>query len=315
MSIPNSVYFSFDEGGSKSSILIGILNLIISNENSRNILHVSTVDGSANLSISSFNLFEIGSNRAMTSDQVTFNGQALLSMKNVSASPQDVIVSVNRNDAGLFRGTLKIVSENSTFIPITIDVKPDFLKIAMLVVDGLALTVGIWNVTGYVFLDRKHEEIRQRIPEISASVKNIPEGQSQPQKQRDEKSVERIKSLLANSDPDRAYPEFLNLNHTYPRVKEVTSLESPNIDISHKKYNFSLREYTKPHIIEKNIVSGITAIAFGLIVGFIPLMQNDFINGLRALDFTDYLVLFLLGVGIGNLNEAISKIWETQKSP
>jgi hypothetical protein len=61
-------------------------------------------------------------------------------------------------------------------------------------------------------------------------------------------------------------------------------------------------------------VAGITGVAFGLIVGFIPLLQSDYINGLRQLEFTDYMILFGLGVGIGNLNEAISKIWEKSKN-
>jgi hypothetical protein len=54
-------------------------------------------------------------------------------------------------------------------------------------------------------------------------------------------------------------------------------------------------------------------VAFGIIIGFIPLLQNDYIISLRAMGLTDYLILFGLGVGIGNLNEGISKIWEKPK--
>jgi hypothetical protein len=54
-------------------------------------------------------------------------------------------------------------------------------------------------------------------------------------------------------------------------------------------------------------------ISAGIIIGFIPLVQNDYVSSLRGMELTDYNILFGLGVGIGNLNEAISKIWEKPK--
>jgi uncharacterized membrane protein HdeD (DUF308 family) len=77
--------------------------------------------------------------------------------------------------------------------------------------------------------------------------------------------------------------------------------------------DFSLRRYTTTSIIEKNVISGIIGVVFGIIIGFIPFVQSDYVSSIRALGPTEYLILFGLGIGIGNLNEGISKIWEKPK--
>jgi hypothetical protein len=75
--------------------------------------------------------------------------------------------------------------------------------------------------------------------------------------------------------------------------------------------NFSLKKYIKlPKVAEKNIVSGFVSIMFGLLVGFILFLQTDYITSLTTIGFAEGTILFLMGVGIGNLNEGIGKIWE-----
>jgi hypothetical protein len=77
---------------------------------------------------------------------------------------------------------------------------------------------------------------------------------------------------------------------------------------------FNVRKYATPVIVEKNVVAGITGTAFGIIVGFIPLLEQDVITGITEVGLSEILILFGLGVGIGALNEAIAKIWETAKN-
>jgi thiamine transporter ThiT len=70
-----------------------------------------------------------------------------------------------------------------------------------------------------------------------------------------------------------------------------------------------VKDLTEKKIL-RNIVSGVTGVTFGLIVGVIPLLDSGYLAELSQLEFYDYLVLFILGIGIGNLHEAIAKIWE-----
>jgi hypothetical protein len=74
------------------------------------------------------------------------------------------------------------------------------------------------------------------------------------------------------------------------------------------------RKYGTSTIVEKNIVAGITGMAFGIIVGFIPLLEQDLVTSITEIGLSERLILFGIGIGIGGLNEAIAKIWETAKS-
>jgi hypothetical protein len=77
---------------------------------------------------------------------------------------------------------------------------------------------------------------------------------------------------------------------------------------------FSLKNYIKlPNVVEKNIISGFISIMFGLTVGFILLLQSDYITNLTTIGSTEAIILFLMGVGIGNLNEGIGMLWEREK--
>jgi hypothetical protein len=102
------------------------------------------------------------------------------------------------------------------------------------------------------------------------------------------------------------------LNRYLSIVLSVVS--SATVGLRSPEVAFNVRKYATPVIVEKNVVAGITGAAFGIIVGFIPLLEQDVITGITEVGLSEILILFGLGVGIGALNEAIAKIWETAKN-
>src|SRR5439155_26596815 len=114
---------------------------------------------------------------------------------------------------------------------------------------------------------------------------------------------------LKESRPNSAYKELTNLRRAHSgiyRQQNVNNIRQreaqnslmqmvPNQDqnnhneilalINCPETDFSLKKYTTTSVIEKNIVAGITGVAFGIVVGFIPLIQSDYINNLRYIEF------------------------------
>jgi len=343
ISIPNSVILYFDGTDSKYSTLEGTLSILSSNEGLKNTLHLSLTSGKANLLISSSNLYDTKSNDSIKSNEITFDSQVSLPLNNVSSNPKDINIKVNGNHVGTFQGALNIVSQNTTSIPIIVDVKPNFTKVAIWAINGIVASVVALNIAGYWFLERKHHKTKQQISKflkyfyfLSAEREEIKDIEIEIPHTMLEPSLSRIVCILEDSNPNYAFNELKNLEHSYCEIYNLESLKkiknrslaslktTPFAKTNHRfkknlnsllsyKTDFSLRKYSTTSIIEKNVISGIIGVAFGIIIGFIPLLQNDYIISLRAMGITDYLILFGLGVGIGNLNEGISKIWEKPK--
>jgi hypothetical protein len=289
-------------------------------------------------------LYNIKSNNSIESNEITFEKQVILSINNVSSNPKDVNVVIKGDKVGLFQGTLNVVSQNSTFIPIAVDIKPDFTKVAIWAINGIVASVVALNAVGYWFLERRHHKTKEGISEFLRYLYYYIEKPNLQEKANIGytgivTSLDRIICILEDSNPNFAHREFKNLMHSYCKIYNLKSLKShiesekkslgelkstPNTNLNfdfEKNRNrilsnstdFSLRRYTTTSIIEKNVISGIIGVVFGIIIGFIPFVQSDYVSSIRALGPTEYLILFGLGIGIGNLNEGISKIWEKPK--
>jgi hypothetical protein len=341
---PSIINLSFSSDQATESIFEGKLNLVISNEkeSSEKILQMDTLYGNTDFNISSSNLFETNSNKFINSSQIKFNQHNPLLLKNISfANPKVVKVAINTNDPGLYHGNLFITNNaNKTSVPITVDVKPNLYKVAIWIIDGIGLSVVTLNVIGYLFLDRRVEQAKQsalnfigglyltqnegianriRNTDVSRRLEGIVDKLGKSRIHLVEKELKRLEieygDITASENTD-TIPDFINnLNLDTGNVQndEFTANRLYTYDKLLNRIldsKFSLKDYTTTGIIEKNVVSGFTAVAFGLIVGFIPIMQTDYINNLREIGLTDELILIGLGIGVGNLNEAVSKIWE-----
>jgi hypothetical protein len=330
---PDTISLSFGEGNALSySVLEGKLNLILSQENSNKILHINSLLGNTDFSTSSSNFFEISSHRMLGSNELTFTNLALQPTTNASiSSSKDIRISLGNPDPGLYYGLLIITTaESKTFVPMNIETNANFARVVIWIVDGIALSIVIWNVIGYYFLYRKDQQARyetKMFAENSFRTKDRSICAKQPEIKG---SLDEIISKLQNSRVNSARRELENLKNKYPEVnselnknRRYTQAELGQLRnygsgayndtiqrLDNKETAFKLRNYLTTEILEKNVVSGFTAVAFGLIVGFIPLLQSEYINNLRTLGLTDILILVGLGVGVGNLNEAISKVWE-----
>lgn len=328
--IGNHLSLSFNDGSLIESIFDGKITIIITNDmkTNDNILHLQPIYGQSDIILSSSNMFGDKYNSIITSDQIKFDGNDSVSLKRLtSTSPRDVMVHVISSKPGIYHGNLEIVSNgNKTSVPITVDISPDFLNIAVLVIDGIAISVGTLNLIGYYFLSKTQRDTGENTKKIIDYVQN----NYQANARKVIPYVARIISKLELSKPNAARRELSKLNsYVYQMESNRDSIQNVNTikgrqDLEGLRLlreetekpairEFRVRGYASPGIVQKNVISAITGVAFGIIVGFIPLTESDYIANLRQIEITDIIILVGLGIGIGNLNEAIAKVWEKAK--
>jgi hypothetical protein len=312
------------------------LNFFISNDRNSadRIMHIEARDNITNLNISSSDLYEDSSQQIISSDKIVINDSTSLFLINLSSTTQSVKVKIeiNGEQPGLYRGGFRVTAtdQNATIIPVKIDIKPNFYKVVIWVIDGIALSVMAWNLIGYLFLER-------RFMQTGNKTRNVLTNMSPEEVVNVGPSMEKIVSKLERSKPNAARREYVKLRDSLPNDNIISQIYSKTIqsplnirlgqavdeerigkvkgDWDNRLQNvmtrkFSLRDYTTKPVILKNVISGLTGVVFGLVVGFIPLLDGGFITNLRDIGQFDILILFGLGIGIGNLNETISKIWE-----
>jgi hypothetical protein len=228
-------------------------------------------------------------------------------------------------------------NDNMAFVPITYTVKPSFSNIAIWIVNGIALAVGALNATGYLLMRRENSRIAKELEIMSGMAQNEAElsdpEQLQARLQKISSDTElggvvikaqestvapyiaRVISKLEQSRPQAAKREYTKLKtymkqlqaspstvtQSFRKQADNRSLQSPEEILSQRirspEVAFNIKKYATTEILEKNVVSGITGIAFGIIVGFIPLLEQDLINNLTEIGPSE--VLFLLGLGVG----------------
>lgn len=332
----NSSTISFD-GDTTSYVFEGKL-ISSDKESTLKILPFDRHYDRSGIHISSSDLTEASSNKRITSENIKFNGSTSFALPNMSivSGAKTVNVSISNNDPGLYHGVLNITNENKEIIvPIIVNSKATLLKVLIWVIDGIVLSVGIWNVIGYIFLNRRQEKIKTGIQEFAGRayrsqdpriIANIPNIRA---------SLHQIISKLEQSNVDSAQREFTNLQtilpvvnseHNINRLLDWNNLDQDNYiyynDLmnyfydadTQKNTKFSSVKYAQQNgVVEKNIISGLISVSFGLIAGFIVLLQSDYISNMRVIGYSEASILFLIGVGIGNLNEGIGKLWDREK--
>lgn len=98
--------------------------------------------------------------------------------------------------------------------------------------------------------------------------------------------------------------------HAYSHCQDLISILIISNTSSSCHTNSIRARAQQGDILRKNIISSFASITFGLIIGFLPFLQGGFASDVTAIGIQEALVLFLIGIGIGNLNDGISKLWE-----
>jgi hypothetical protein len=341
----NTYHLTFGDGALTTTVFEDRLNLIITKQGDPTVtLRLEPVT-QASGSISMSGLFDDKHSKEIKSEGIKFNEKNPLRLGTLTpTNPKDINVSITVNDRGTYHGNLLIAAnEGGVYTPVTFEVSPSFGNVAIWVINGIAVSVGVLNLVGYLLMRRETSRIAKKILEIlknrkkeqeniiwknqrvtnrllqaksdtdlGAVIMNTKESTVKPYLARIISKLEQSRPLSAK----RKYTEF----QTY--VKQL-QLAPPNLTPSARDDTitpnaqdiaFDIKKYATTGIVEKNIVSGITGIAFGIIVGFIPLLEQDLVTNITAIGLSEILILFGLGVGIGALNEAIGKIWETAKT-
>lgn len=325
---PNLATLSFDNA--ITSYLFEGKLISTDRENTLKVLPIDKQYDNIETYISSSNLTEAGIKNAIPSSNVKFNNSILLPLRNLSTSrgPQEVNVTISSENTGLYHGTIQITDRNNkSFVPIIINVKPNLNKIIILVVDGVVFSIVVWNMLGYIFLNNRMEKSKSRAKAfINKSYHQLANGLVNAPITDFDEPLASIRKKLANSDIVSAERELEALELAHPNVQNDPNMNNPlNFAAAAKAHqvdynqeigvfddiNFSLTKYVKlSKVAEKNIISGFVSVMFGLLVGFILFLQTDYITNLTTIGITEGIILFLMGVGVGNLNEGIGKLWE-----
>jgi len=335
---PNSASISFDNVA--TSYLFDGKLISTNKDNTLRVIPIDKLYDNIGITIFSSNLTEATGGNTIPSAKVTFNGFASLQLGNISTSTgsQEIKITVPVDNPGIYHGAISIMNKNTkSFFPILVNIKPNFNKIIIFVIDGIVFSVAVWNALGYAFLNRQTEHLKDDVTDF---INRIYRSQTQSIVNKStntqlKQSLESIRTKLGQSDMMSARREFETLQRLHPAVNTEYNINTllayanmlpgpPNNTLNQNNYKnlindfnnikFSLKNYIKlPNVAEKNIISGFISIMFGLTVGFILFLQSDYITNLTTIGFTEGSILFLMGVGIGNLNEGIGKLWETEK--
>lgn len=101
------------------------------------------------------------------------------------------------------------------------------------------------------------------------------------------------------------------------RAEAIHSLKTVGRDIEYQAnlqaaaiIRVKEEEYKKRYSMSgapRQSILNIGSAFFGILVGLLALVNNDYVTGLRVIDFNAIVVLFGLGLGIGSLKEFVGK--------
>jgi hypothetical protein len=339
----NTYHLTFGDGALTTTVFEDRLNLIITEQGDPVTLRLEPVTQTSG-SISMSGLFDDKHSKEIKSEGIKFNEKNPLPLGTLTpTNPKDINVSITVNDRGTYHGNLRIeANEGDVFTPVTFEVGPSFGNVAIWVINGIAVSVGVLNLVGYLLMRRETSRITKKIFEILKKRKKeqeniILKNQRVTDRLLQARSDTDLGAVIMNTKESTAKPYLATIISKLEQSRPLSAkrkytafqtylkqlqLAPPSLTPSVRDpvtpnaqdIAFDIKKYATTGIVEKNIVAGITGIAFGIIVGFIPLLEQDLVTNITAIGLSEILILFGLGVGIGALNEAIGKIWETAKT-
>jgi hypothetical protein len=352
--LPNSTFLFFGDDSSTFSLEGGNVNLIVTNlpDTPKKVLHIEAPDGVSGFNIFSIGLFDDGTGSEINSTQISFNNKNPLVIEKIEPNDvTDIDVIIDSKNAGLYLGNFQIsINGNVSAIPITFEVKSNPALVFVWILNGIAVSVGALNFIGYYFLVKEQNAIvaeaaskanevdgyltdpmiRENLPAIADHLTSTVAKLQQSKPRYAKEDLMRVNTLVKGGRI--VSPRgLLDSNVTGKKGEQAQTTQgmgNPQVEISekyetiirkneqilNKGVDFKLRNYTTSNIVEKKIVSGITGIAFGIVVGFMPLVGGDFVSNIRTIGLVELFTLLGFGIAVGSLNETIGKIWETARN-
>lgn len=104
--------------------------------------------------------------------------------------------------------------------------------------------------------------------------------------------------------------KFINLR--YQIVIDPQTLAQSAKTVSFSDY-ITNSKITKGSVI-KNALLDLGSVIFGIVIGLVPILNDDFVNNIRIISPFVVLVLFVIGLGLGSIKELIYSKSEPQES-
>jgi hypothetical protein len=139
---------------------------------------------------------------------------------------------------------------------------------------GVLISIAFWEIMNFFSQSRRE------------SQKNILE-------QKAAESYLNYLALMQDHQPsERQYTQY----QAYLQAAAI-------ISVKEQEYN---KRYSKTGA-PRQLILNVGSAFFGTLVGLLALLNNDYINGLRVIDFNATVVLLGIGLGIGSLKEFVDK--------
>lgn len=240
-------------GAAVTSAFDSDLVLVIGNDRpAGSIINIYAYNYEPNINFSKTDLTEVNSGIKIPSQSIELNTAALSN----NITPQNpmlvtFLVAGETVQAGLYHGALFVTSVDTTAsIPITYDVKPDFSRPIILVVDGIVISIALWKLITY-FNTKYHVVIKAQM-------------------------AQGVTGTFSRVDPSQNIWQYL-------------------------------AESSKKPIIIKNLILDVGTIIFGIGLGVVGLLTNQFLTDLYNINEIDVIILISIGLGIGSLKEFVAK--------
>jgi hypothetical protein len=156
-----TTYNVTSNGLSTFSIFNGNFTFIVDNNPSmtKKVMKVYALDSNTQITISASDLVEDTSGKHIDSKKILFNDTSLFKIENIGIyTPKTVTISINyiSNQTGSYHGSIFIMDEKKTSVPVTVDIKPTFNRVIIWVINGIALAIVFWKIIKYY--NEKHEK-------------------------------------------------------------------------------------------------------------------------------------------------------------
>jgi hypothetical protein len=189
---------------------------------------------------------------------------------------------------GSYQGWIFVSGKDNIPIPVTVATEPKVVVALLLVIIGIFTSIIFWEIIKYVDQLKK----AQTEPDIQGKP-NI------------------VDSIAAKVKSDAA--QVMNVAQNRMREQPNLNTEEGRLTKTIQNHiteeqlnNYLNKKLTSKAFVKVSIID-LGTIGFGIAVGFLALLSQGYVTGIRVIGTTEVLALVGLGLGIGSLREFLNK--------
>jgi hypothetical protein len=227
--------------------------------------------------------------KTINESRIHFGGLSLLLIRNVTNLPKILEFSVEDfKQVGSYHGWMYLSGENNYQIPITVTTEPKVIRAIILVLIGVLISIAFWEYFTY-HNSKKYNKLKQKLPKEAKKLSQ------------DADEIAEIAEVLP--DAEQAWAPSYRNDAAELRTKVRSKLSAA--------YVAGVKEtkLKKRYLVDtaKIATLDIATIGFGIAIGLIGLLNNNYVTGIIDISSYDVAILIGIGLGIGSLKEFVDK--------